>query len=117
MHYKPPSFGFHCAAYLFVSRNENGSPQKTLMAASGDVPPPTEAVPDMEAVDGLVMTLDGATVQGQQRTLAETLDDLSYRTLVFGFPLLTIGIISGAHHFGASFRIPLLMRHCEMHIC
>eukprot|EP00667_Euglena_gracilis_P010070 EG_transcript_10248 len=83
-------------AYLFVSRNENGSPQKTLMAASGDVPPPTEAVPDMEAVDGLVMTLDGATVQGQQRTLAETLDDLSYRTLVFGFPLLTIGIISGA---------------------
>ena len=29
-------------------------------------------------------------------TLAQTLDNLSYRTLGLGFPLLTIGILSGA---------------------
>ena len=29
-------------------------------------------------------------------TIAQTLDNLSYRTLGFGFPLLTIGILSGA---------------------
>jgi cytochrome c-type biogenesis protein CcsB len=32
----------------------------------------------------------------QRLTLAETLDNLSYRVIGLGFPLLTIGIISGA---------------------
>ena len=35
-------------------------------------------------------------VSTKMSTLAETLDNLSYRTLGLGFPLLTIGILSGA---------------------
>ena len=32
----------------------------------------------------------------QRLSLAETLDNISYRTIGLGFPLLTIGIIAGA---------------------
>ena len=35
-------------------------------------------------------------VDTKTSTIAQTLDNLSYRTLGFGFPLLTIGILSGA---------------------
>ncbi|MDS3861973.1 c-type cytochrome biogenesis protein CcsB [Thermosynechococcaceae cyanobacterium BACA0444] len=43
------------------------------------------------------MTATTAVSLGLQRlTLAETLDNLSYRMIGLGFPLLTIGIISGA---------------------
>jgi cytochrome c-type biogenesis protein CcsB len=37
-----------------------------------------------------------STLTFQRLTLAETLDNLSYRIIGLGFPLLTIGIISGA---------------------
>jgi cytochrome c-type biogenesis protein CcsB len=37
-----------------------------------------------------------STLMLQRLTLAETLDNLSYRVIGLGFPLLTIGIISGA---------------------
>lgn len=37
-----------------------------------------------------------STLTLQRLTLAETLDNLSYRVIGLGFPLLTIGIISGA---------------------
>ncbi|MEC4895821.1 MAG: c-type cytochrome biogenesis protein CcsB [Oscillatoria sp. PMC 1051.18] len=36
------------------------------------------------------------TLSPQRLTLAETLDNISYRTIGLGFPLLTIGIIAGA---------------------
>jgi cytochrome c-type biogenesis protein CcsB len=37
-----------------------------------------------------------ATLSPQRLTLAETLDNISYRMIGLGFPLLTIGIIAGA---------------------
>ena len=37
-----------------------------------------------------------SSVQTSQTSLALTLDNLSYRTLGVGFPLLTLGILSGA---------------------
>ena len=52
--------------------------------------------PSLE-VDSFVLTspsIDGCSTNTS--TIAQTLDNLSYRTLGFGFPLLTIGILSGA---------------------
>ena len=52
--------------------------------------------PSLE-VDSFVLTsssIDGCNINTS--TIAQTLDNLSYRTLGFGFPLLTIGILSGA---------------------
>jgi ABC-type transport system involved in cytochrome c biogenesis permease subunit len=37
-----------------------------------------------------------ATLSPQRLSLAETLDNISYRVIGLGFPLLTIGIIAGA---------------------
>lgn len=39
---------------------------------------------------------DSLTLSPQRLSLAETLDNISYRTIGLGFPLLTIGIIAGA---------------------
>jgi len=44
----------------------------------------------------LASTTPGLALELQRLTLAETLDNLSYRMIGLGFPLLTIGIISGA---------------------
>jgi cytochrome c-type biogenesis protein CcsB len=41
-------------------------------------------------------TAAGVTLSPQRLTLADTLDNISYRIIGFGFPLLTIGIIAGA---------------------
>ncbi|MBD2306217.1 c-type cytochrome biogenesis protein CcsB [Chroococcidiopsis sp. FACHB-1243] len=41
-------------------------------------------------------TADSLTLSPQRLSLAETLDNISYRTIGLGFPLLTIGIIAGA---------------------
>ncbi|MDG2989807.1 c-type cytochrome biogenesis protein CcsB [Candidatus Synechococcus calcipolaris G9] len=43
-----------------------------------------------------LLTAATPTLSIQRLTLAETLDNLSYRMIGLGFPLLTIGIISGA---------------------
>ncbi|NCJ07021.1 c-type cytochrome biogenesis protein CcsB [Synechococcales cyanobacterium C] len=43
-----------------------------------------------------VAAKEAPTLSIQRLTLAETLDNLSYRVIGLGFPLLTIGIISGA---------------------
>ena len=41
--------------------------------------------------------LDGSNpIKENRLTLLESVDNLSYRTISFGFPLLTIGIIAGA---------------------
>ncbi|TAE59261.1 MAG: c-type cytochrome biogenesis protein CcsB [Nostocales cyanobacterium] len=40
-------------------------------------------------------TLTAETLSPQRLTLAETLDNISYRVIGLGFPLLTIGIIAG----------------------
>ncbi len=43
-----------------------------------------------------VKTQASVTLSPQRLTLADTLDNISYRIIGFGFPLLTIGIIAGA---------------------
>jgi len=52
------------------------------------------------AEPSLNLILDASTVQSTQKdnrlSLLESVDNLSYRTISFGFPLLTIGIIAGA---------------------
>jgi cytochrome c-type biogenesis protein CcsB len=41
-------------------------------------------------------SLPNVQVKSERLTLLESIDNLSYRTISFGFPLLTIGIIAGA---------------------
>jgi len=55
-------------------------------------------VEKMENYNSLLIDQDSATNQISDRrlTLLESIDNLSYRTISFGFPLLTIGIIAGA---------------------
>jgi cytochrome c-type biogenesis protein CcsB len=49
-----------------------------------------------ESYSNLILKDSVASVQQPRLTLLESLDNLSYRTISFGFPLLTIGIIAGA---------------------
>ena len=50
----------------------------------------------LEKVTTTVSTSVPTRLTPQRLTLADTLDNISYRTIGLGFPLLTIGIISGA---------------------
>lgn len=62
-------------------------------------PPPLAANGGGAAVLEKVATAPSTTLQKltpQRLTLADTLDNISYRIIGLGFPLLTIGIISGA---------------------
>ncbi len=71
---------------------------KLLRAGDRDTPAPA-------AAQGLAMATGGTAVlekppavklSPQRLTLADTLDNISYRMIGLGFPLLTIGIIAGA---------------------
>jgi ABC-type transport system involved in cytochrome c biogenesis permease subunit len=56
----------------------------------------SRCAPTLE-IDSFVLTSSSIDESNTNTsTLAQTLDNLSYRTLGFGFPLLTIGILSGA---------------------
>jgi len=51
----------------------------------------------VEPVQGsLVSEAQNNNLAGERLSLLESVDNLSYRTISFGFPLLTIGIIAGA---------------------
>ena len=52
----------------------------------------------LDNYNNLLISQDVATKQvaSERLTLLESIDNLSYRTISFGFPLLTIGIIAGA---------------------
>ncbi|MGD2182278.1 c-type cytochrome biogenesis protein CcsB [Lusitaniella coriacea] len=70
----------------------NAIPDPTTSASSGNTAvltaiSPTTAVSDVAALPSL---------SPQRLNLAETLDNISYRIIGLGFPLLTIGIIAGA---------------------
>jgi cytochrome c-type biogenesis protein CcsB len=54
------------------------------------------AVLDIVAADNQATTASTSTLSPQRLSLAETLDNISYRIIGLGFPLLTIGIIAGA---------------------
>ncbi|APB34024.1 c-type cytochrome synthesis protein ABC-type transport system involved in cytochrome c biogenesis permease component-like protein [Gloeomargarita lithophora Alchichica-D10] len=55
----------------------------------------TLAVPAPVQGNTAVLTRPAVTLTPERLTLAETLDNLSYRVIGLGFPLLTVGIISG----------------------
>ncbi len=59
--------------------------------------PPAQEIPNLAIGTGTTAVLEKpATALSVQRlSLADTLDNLSYRIIGLGFPLLTIGIISG----------------------
>ncbi len=59
-----------------------------------------EAIANVAVLDRLIKTevpaKDAKPLSPQRLNLAETLDNISYRIIGLGFPLLTIGIIAGA---------------------
>ncbi|MBF2096837.1 MAG: c-type cytochrome biogenesis protein CcsB [Gloeomargaritaceae cyanobacterium C42_A2020_066] len=87
-------------AFLVVTRGQaidlkgssigNGAYRLTRAAAI-----PSLALGD-SAGGTAVLTQAPPTLSPQRLTLAETLDNLSYRVIGLGFPLLTIGIVAGA---------------------
>jgi cytochrome c-type biogenesis protein CcsB len=71
-----------------------------LRRASGDLKSSGELMMSMP-VPSVVATLEapvetGISLSPQRLSLADTLDNVSYRVIGLGFPLLTIGIIAGA---------------------
>ncbi len=81
-----------------------GSFRRVVKRSNGDrTSSLTPAMSFAAGAEGGTATLEKAQVAAsaialspQRLTLAETLDNLSYRIIGLGFPLLTIGIISGA---------------------
>ncbi|BAZ05753.1 c-type cytochrome biogenesis protein CcsB [Calothrix sp. NIES-3974] len=51
---------------------------------------------ETSVISGNTTILDNPKLSPQRLSLAETLDNISYRIIGLGFPLLTIGIIAGA---------------------
>jgi cytochrome c-type biogenesis protein CcsB len=71
---------------------------KLLRAGDRDTPAPAAAQGLAMATGGTAVLEKPAAVKlsPQRLTLADTLDNISYRMMGLGFPLLTIGIIAGA---------------------
>lgn len=98
-------------AFLILTRGQQISLQGSSYGIGGDRDRPlaalnlngfstvqTEdptAVSEGSAVATMTPPQTAATLTPQTLTLAETLDNLSYRIIGLGFPLLTIGIIAG----------------------
>ncbi len=88
-------------AFLIITRGQDielkGSSIGNGAFRKGGVKP---AQPSPEVSGGGVAVMAATAVQPalsmQRLTLADTLDNISYRIIGLGFPLLTIGIISGA---------------------
>ncbi len=95
-------------AFLIVSRGQSVTLKGSSVGTGGfregrrlasaspthsDVAPPTGGGGTAVLTPPAAAT---STLSMQRLTLAETLDNLSYRVIGLGFPLLTIGIISGA---------------------
>ncbi len=83
------------------------SPNASSPSASGASPslrgtgtavlePPAVAARSVESVQGVQNAAAEPPLSLQRLTLADTLDNISYRMIGLGFPLLTIGIIAGA---------------------
>ncbi|MEN9227653.1 MAG: c-type cytochrome biogenesis protein CcsB [Gloeomargarita sp. GMQP_bins_5] len=83
-------------AFLLVTRGQ-AIPLRGSSVGSGAyrVQPVSPSLPQEKGNTGL-LTRPVVALTPEQLTLAETLDNLSYRVIGLGFPLLTVGIISGA---------------------
>ena len=51
---------------------------------------------DLSLIPSIANQRSSENEQSDRLTLLESIDNLSYRTISFGFPMLTIGIIAGA---------------------
>jgi cytochrome c-type biogenesis protein CcsB len=93
-------------AFLFVTRGQEvelkgssvGTGAYRLRKAEDEKPPQQTTTPD---TNGGVAVLSPTAITAppltiQRLSLADTLDNISYRMIGLGFPLLTIGIIAGA---------------------
>lgn len=78
---------------LQLSQTDNNSqiPAMTMTDSNG-----SGGTAVLETVGSQVLTTDLPTLSPQRLSLADTLDNISYRIIGLGFPLLTIGIIAGA---------------------
>ena len=74
---------------------ESSPGQPTVSQEKTDAPNATRAQSDLSPTNQRTQELN-KTSQEYKYKLARILDNLSYRVLGFGFPLLTIGILSGA---------------------
>jgi cytochrome c-type biogenesis protein CcsB len=93
-------------AFLVVTRGQavelRGSSVGTgaYRRKSDDAPQPAAMATTMSEAGGVAVlnpvTTTAKPLSVQRLTLADTLDNISYRMIGLGFPLLTIGIIAGA---------------------
>lgn len=81
-----------------IESSANPEPVTSLLSVSE--PSPSGATAVLEFVTNqappLTQTATSPTLSPQRLNLADTLDNISYRIIGLGFPLLTIGIIAGA---------------------
>ena len=82
---EPQAFAFENNGFSPMGTNSNG---KTATAGT--------AVAARLETSPLEIENSGEPLSPQRLSLAETLDNISYRIIGLGFPLLTIGIIAGA---------------------
>ncbi len=97
------SYGFLMAgsttamAYLWITRKDKSVTLKGNSVGTGGMRTAEKQTTTQDLGTGNVAVLaPTATMTFQASTLAETLDNISYRLIGLGFPLITIGIISGA---------------------
>lgn len=73
---------------------------KRYLRHGGTAPEPVGEFTNVEAAGGTAVlehpTTETLALSPQRLSLADTLDNISYRIIGLGFPLLTIGIIAGA---------------------
>jgi cytochrome c-type biogenesis protein CcsB len=85
--------GYRLLNSRLQNHNNNGDRQSSLIAAQGDNGKGSTAVLNLMSAE---TTTNVATLSPQRLNLADVLDNISYRIIGLGFPLLTIGIIAGA---------------------
>ncbi|MDB9313666.1 c-type cytochrome biogenesis protein CcsB [Spirulina sp. CS-785/01] len=97
-------------AFLLVTRGKNIQLQGSSLGNGGyrlKTPTPPDSTPSNSPLSSVNASSTTATavltppqttptLSPQRLTVAETLDNISYRIIGLGFPLLTIGIIAGA---------------------
>ncbi|MCS6782697.1 MAG: c-type cytochrome biogenesis protein CcsB [Gloeomargarita sp. SKYBB_i_bin120] len=83
-------------AFLVVTRGQEPPLRGSSVGSGAYRRQPTALTLPARQEPTAVLTRPTLALTPEQWTLAETLDNLSYRVIGLGFPLLTLGIISGA---------------------
>ncbi|PPS45359.1 c-type cytochrome biogenesis protein CcsB [Chroococcidiopsis sp. TS-821] len=92
--YRNNGYGLHKAGEVVASTEEVHSDNGvTTFQSNGSSTAVIEAVTTLQTPQS---TVSSEPLSPQRLSLADTLDNISYRIIGLGFPLLTIGIIAGA---------------------